>query len=259
MKWIRLWTQETIDGTTFDELDAAERGIWFSLLLLAGLPPNEGIVELRKGVGYEPSHLAQKINVDPDLILPTITHLLEVKKVSLLPKSAGFPPEKIRLKIRNWNKYQTEYSRYRKGKTSKDLGTGYASGTPPLDSPPRQSKSKKQSKSESKKENGTPPAFAIEFQEEWNSHPELPQIVKMTAGRVKQLRIRRRDEDFCARWKVAIAALARSPFHTGRNDRNWRADVKWFLKNDDIWLSVLERNKDGNGTSGKYGQLCADD
>ena len=259
MKWLRIWTVETYHGTTFTELNAAERGIWFSLLVLAGLGPREGFIELRKGVGYDPGQLAGSIQVDEDVLMSAIIRLIELKKVVTVPRKSSEFPLKVRLKIRNWNRYQTEYQRYRKGKTAKGPRVGLTSSKTTLDDPPGQSKSESKTKSESKKNAKKPPAFAVEFQEVWNSHPELPRIDKMTAGRVRQLGIRRRDQDFCTKWKDAIAALAKSSFHTGRNDRNWRADVKWFLKNDDIWLSVLERNDYGNGKSGKYGRLCADD
>ena len=48
MKWIRIWTKETFSGTTFQELNAEQRGIWFSLLIMAGLDsqPQEGEVAL---------------------------------------------------------------------------------------------------------------------------------------------------------------------------------------------------------------------
>jgi len=107
MKWIRLWTQETVFGSTFQELDCAERGIWFSLLAMAGLPPRDGIVELRKYVPYGIDILADFINCTPEMLRSTLEKLQAVNKIEL---HEGF------IHIRNWNQYQTEYERYRKGR-----------------------------------------------------------------------------------------------------------------------------------------------
>jgi hypothetical protein len=232
MKWIKLWTQETITGTTFTELDAAQRGIWFSLLLLAGRAPREGIVEARQGQGYTVEHLAGEINVDPDLILPTIKRLLEVKKISLLPKTQAFPPPKLRLKVRNWKKYQTEYARYRKGKTSKDLGTGYTSNgvskptsNQKTEQYPTQSKSKNESESENKI--SFLPANAVKFEEYWNSRKRLRPIRKMTPPRLRNLHAKHENPDFAANWMKAVDSA--KPGTT----------ADWFLKEDN-WMTCLE-------------------
>jgi hypothetical protein len=247
VRWIRIWTEETVTGTTFQELDAAQRGIWFSLLVLAGRGPREGIMELRRGTGYTVEHLAQLLNVDSELILPTIRRLLEVKKVSLLPKNEPFPPKTIRLKIRNWGKYQTEYQRYRKGRTGKDLGLGYASDalldnppTDPLDVPPAQSKRK--IKSESKKiPSGSTAVDPDVFAAFWNSTRTLPLIKGMTPERRRKLALRMRLADLRDSWREAVEALAQDPWYLGENDIKWRATVDWFLKNDTNWVKAWEK------------------
>jgi hypothetical protein len=249
VRWIRIWTEETVTGTTFQELDAAQRGIWFSLLVLAGRGPREGIVELRKGTGYAVEHLAQLLNVDLDLILPAISRLLEVKKVSLLPKNEPFPPKTIRLKIRNWGKYQTEYQRYRKGRTGKELGIGYASDTfldsPPsdrLDVPPAQSKREIKNENESKKiPSGSTDVDPAGFAAFWNSTKTLPLIKDMTPERRRKLALRMRLAAFRDSWKEAVEALAQDPWYLGENDSRWRATVDWFLKNDTNWVKAWER------------------
>lgn len=128
MKWIRLWIEETLTGTTFSELNAAQRGVWFSLLILAGRPPNEGRIELRKGVGYGLEHLAYDLQVEPDVLNDAILRLIEVGKVRTLPRHSPYTKANVRLTIAKWGQYQTEYAKYRKGKRNKGLGVGHTSG-----------------------------------------------------------------------------------------------------------------------------------
>jgi len=97
-KWLRIWIEETLKGTTFDELGLAERGVWFSLLVLAGNSLSEGIVELRKGVGYTLPHLANTINCKPEELNGAISRLIEVGKIQLL----GNRGLKARKKIKEW-------------------------------------------------------------------------------------------------------------------------------------------------------------
>lgn len=125
MKWIRIWTHKTVYGSTFQELNAEERGIWFSLLVLAGLEPNEGIVEMRKGIAWKLRSLGEFINCQPRRLQTILKKLSskQINKIEFLPDG--------RIKIVKWEQYQTEYERYRKpksgghnlGQTSKETTT----------------------------------------------------------------------------------------------------------------------------------------
>ena len=112
MKWVRLWTDEVIKGTTFTELNLAERGLWWSLLLLAGDSMTPGIVELRKGVKYPHETLAILVNCDRKTLRNGIKKLLSVGKISHLDDG--------RIKINKWDKYQTRYEKYYKNKDSEE-------------------------------------------------------------------------------------------------------------------------------------------
>jgi len=112
MKWIKLWVKETFYGTTFQELNVTERGIWFSLLILAGLGQTDGIIELRKGVAYPLETLATLINCKKTLLQKTLDKLINVDKIYILPDK--------RIGIKNWNKYQSRYEKYYKKKREKD-------------------------------------------------------------------------------------------------------------------------------------------
>ena len=51
-RWVKLWTQETLYGTTSEELKLDEQAIWFKLLALAGDSPEPGRVEVAPGLPY---------------------------------------------------------------------------------------------------------------------------------------------------------------------------------------------------------------
>lgn len=57
----------------------------------------------------------------------------------------------------------------------------------------------------------------------------FPPVRKMTAQRTRQLRARLRDSTF-DEWQQAMAALERSAFCRGENDRGWRADFDFLLQ-----------------------------
>ncbi len=112
MKWIRLWPDYIINGTTFDELPAMERGVWFSLLVMAGYSPVPGTVCIAAGIAYTQAQLAGILKISPDALdagIERLTHMT-VRKLTKNPDGT--------LTVTNWNKYQTEYDRqkgYRRG------------------------------------------------------------------------------------------------------------------------------------------------
>lgn len=74
--------------------------------------------------------------------------------------------------------------------------------------------------------------FEIRLVEEWNAKAAKAgarRSVKLDASRKTLLRARRRDfsEDELLQ---AVANIAASPFHCGKNDRGWRAGLGWVLK-----------------------------
>lgn len=101
MKWIRLWIEDTLRGTTFKELDYAERGIWFSLLLMAGEGRNPGVVEIRDGEAWSMEGLAEYIKCPVDVLKVNLQKLTNVNKIIVENDN--------RIVIKNWGKYQTSY------------------------------------------------------------------------------------------------------------------------------------------------------
>lgn len=97
-----------------------------------------------------------------------------------------------------------------------------------------------------KKINPNPPPISPQFcdrmVESWNlaaSRSDLPTARKLSSERCAKLR--RRLKSFSeGEMLEAIAKLASSPFHCGENDRRWKADIGWLLKNDENVTKALE-------------------
>lgn len=112
MRWIRLWVDDSINGTTFTELNAEHRGVWFTLLLLSGYSPKPGTICIAEGVAYTREQLAAFTKLTLDALNRGIEHLSSktVGKIVINPDNT--------ISISNWLKYQTEYDRqkgYRRG------------------------------------------------------------------------------------------------------------------------------------------------
>ena len=122
MKWIRLWPDYIINGTTFDELDAEVRGVWFSFLALAGYSPFPGEICIAKSLPYTREQMAAIIKIDIGILNRAIDRMSceEVRKIKV--------NETGTISILNWNKYQTEYERqkpFRRGLQGKVTKKGY--------------------------------------------------------------------------------------------------------------------------------------
>lgn len=78
------------------------------------------------------------------------------------------------------------------------------------------------------------------FSEHWNSFDRLPTVRAFGKERRDKLAARAKEETFKAHWKEIIRKLSGSSFHTGGNERGWRAGVDWILKNDTNYLKILE-------------------
>jgi hypothetical protein len=74
----------------------------------------------------------------------------------------------------------------------------------------------------------------------WNSKSALPRIVVMSDTRKEKLRVRLKSPFFVENWRAAIDKLVTSPFCTGSNDRGWKADIDWFIKDDTVTARILE-------------------
>jgi hypothetical protein len=148
---------------------------------------------------------------------------------------------KYRDKTSNRTEYWREYKRKKRGTPST------VDNVDNVESPPisTQEEAKEEVKEENnKKEHCNPIAKntipADGFVAYWNQFSSLPGIQNMNATRIKQLKTRVKEETFAENWKAIIEKLSQSKFHTGENDRGWKANVDWILKNDTNYMKILE-------------------
>jgi biotin operon repressor len=81
----------------------------------------------------------------------------------------------------------------------------------------------------------------------WNSKGTLPCVRGFTSQRSEKLHLRMGDSLFTDNWREIIDKLSASSFATGQNDRNWKADIDWLLKNSNNYAKVLEGRYDNRG------------
>ena len=82
-----------------------------------------------------------------------------------------------------------------------------------------------------------------QLQVEWSAFPSLPSILTMGPKRVTAIRQRIKDPFWLANWKTAIRKAAESDFCKGKNDRQWKADIDWFLRPDTV-AKIMEGKYD---------------
>ena len=116
MKWIRIWTEETLEGSTFEEMGGctkslAFRGIWFSLITLAGNSSIPGKICFTEKTGYSINQLSDKLKINEKLLEEALNFLSgkEINKIEIIKNK-----NELIIKIINWIRYQTEYERQKK-------------------------------------------------------------------------------------------------------------------------------------------------
>jgi hypothetical protein len=116
MQWIKMWTYKTLKGSVIVELDATERGIWFTLLLLAGSSLTSGVVEMAKNKPYPEDYLIKNyMGCDEKTFKAVIKKLKRLDMIKVFQDG--------RIKITNWWHYQTRYEKYYKDKKNKEEHT----------------------------------------------------------------------------------------------------------------------------------------
>lgn len=104
-RWIKLWTQETLYGTTSRELELGERAIWHGFLALAGDSIEPGKIEVAPNIPFTDEQLAEILKAPIEILLSAKEKCLKYGKISINGSV---------IIINNWPKYQSEYERTRK-------------------------------------------------------------------------------------------------------------------------------------------------
>lgn len=102
---------------------------------------------------------------------------------------------------------------------------------------------------EGKEDSANAPCHASDFKKAWNElPPPFPKVRDWTDARNKALKARCADESWTKGYQTALQRMASSSFCRGKNDRNWIADVEFFLRPDTV-TKILEGKYDDKRTS----------
>jgi len=95
-------------------------------------------------------------------------------------------------------------------------------------------------------------AVANAVVEEWNMVDGVLRCKAVTPKRRHAIGVRMKDPFWREHWREAIDKIRGLPCLHGTNDRNWQADIDWFLRPDTVAL-VIEGKYDNWRPSGKKG------
>ncbi|MBA7713276.1 hypothetical protein ES703_122277 [subsurface metagenome] len=112
--WVKMWVNESLEGTIRFDFTPAERGVWYDLILMAGRCRVPGVISANETTPYPHSYIAGILNVDLELLDTTIEKC---------KKSGRIKENKQGLQLVNWEHYQSEYQRqrpYRQGKKEEE-------------------------------------------------------------------------------------------------------------------------------------------
>jgi DNA-binding Lrp family transcriptional regulator len=97
------------------------------------------------------------------------------------------------------------------------------------------------------------------FVDLWNSKGNLPQIKSFTPQRKRHLQARMGEPLFSDNWQAIIERLSKSSFCTGNNNRGWKVDIDWILKDSTNYTKVLEGKYDNKTDNGESAGMPAPD
>jgi len=95
LKWLPLWIEKWLWGSTRFELTIEQRAVWIDLLAIAG--KDGGFIRANASFPYPPSQLAGMLIVPQDILESTIQRCLETGKLTLQPDGT--------LYVTNWEEY----------------------------------------------------------------------------------------------------------------------------------------------------------
>lgn len=87
-----------------------------------------------------------------------------------------------------------------------------------------------------------------ELADGWNeivaTEDGFKKVTKLTEDRRKRIRLRLKTHPESEFWNKVLNKIPRVPFLSGKNDRKWRADFDFLIKNDENALKIYEGKYD---------------
>ncbi|MGD9276327.1 MAG: phage replisome organizer N-terminal domain-containing protein [Candidatus Pacearchaeota archaeon] len=213
--WIKLYVDQTLRGSCFDELLPDERFVWFGFLLLAGDNACEGKISITEEMGYTNNQLSVLLKCKKSLIERSIGKMIAVNKIKIGKNNV--------IKIVNWQKYQSEYQRQKPYRSNEKLLSGV---TTEGDGIEREGERDIERDIDKDKNINIYKELLDFFNNKFNSKYRLTDKLK---SHIKQRLKTYSQEEI----KQAISIMAATPFYRGKNDRNWKADPQYLFRNDD--------------------------
>lgn len=84
----------------------------------------------------------------------------------------------------------------------------------------------------------------------WNALGKPFSEIRMTDKRKKAIGQRLGDSFWVENWRRALNVIKKSSFCSGHNDRQWVADIDWFLRPDSVTKIIEGKYSDKNGLDG---------
>jgi len=110
MKWIKLHTIPSLTGSIRFDLTPAERGVWYDLLLLAGLSRNPGHLQVSEDKPYPLKYIASQLRIPIPLLQTTLNKCKTEGRIT---------EDEQGIHITNWKNYQSEYDRQKEYRQKK--------------------------------------------------------------------------------------------------------------------------------------------
>lgn len=97
-----MYVNECLEGTIRFDFNAAERGVWYDLIMLAGRCRVSGTISANEHTAYPHSYIAGLLNIEVELLEQTLEKCKQSDRVVEDEKG---------IHLVNWAHYQSEYER----------------------------------------------------------------------------------------------------------------------------------------------------
>ena len=97
LPWIKMWTEEWLDGSIRIELTPEERSVWADLLAMAGRSRNLGFIQSNNDVPYSHDYLASRFQIPLELLNKSLKKFIQQGRI--IENGKG-------IEIVSWKKYQ---------------------------------------------------------------------------------------------------------------------------------------------------------
>jgi len=241
LRWIPLFVDKWLYGSTRDELAADEQAVWTDFLCLGA--KDDGFIRANVGFPYTEARLAGLLGRTEELIHRTIEKCLNKWTNDPNEKPKLTRLEDSTLYITNWEEYQfsDRYLRF--------LHSSQAQ--PPAQEPDTRIASGKAEVSSGKADPIVYNNILEDIIKHWNEFAEqykLAKIYGIQNGSVRERHIKARLEDKSFSFSRLLDIIRRSPFLLGLKT-DFRATFDWIILPTN-YQKIIEGNYLGNERSG---------